>query len=146
MSFNEEVTKHSVHTLVFRSQKRTHDMFIADQGILPAADTVATKLWRTIKAKSAYHHIVDRVDKAKRDRETHINIYGDLPSHEGRGEDGEGLDGSRGGGELLPYQPPTLTGGPAAPGGQLISIGNSTVRLGTWIILIVNTKTSTSWI
>ena len=77
---------------------------------------------------------------------TRFNIYGDLPSHEGRGEDGEGLDGGRGGGELLPYQPPTLTGGPAAPGGQLISIGNSTVRLGTWIILIVNTKTSTSWI
>jgi hypothetical protein len=30
-SFNEEVTKHSVHTLVFRSLKRTHDMFVSDQ-------------------------------------------------------------------------------------------------------------------
>lgn len=31
MQFNEEVTKHSVHTLVFRSLKRTHDMFVSDQ-------------------------------------------------------------------------------------------------------------------
>jgi hypothetical protein len=30
-SFSEEVTKHSVHTLVFRSLKRTHDMFVSDQ-------------------------------------------------------------------------------------------------------------------
>jgi len=28
----EEVQKHSVHTLVFRSLKRTHDMFVADNG------------------------------------------------------------------------------------------------------------------
>ena len=31
VDFNEEVTKHSVHTLVFRSLKRTHDMFVSDQ-------------------------------------------------------------------------------------------------------------------
>lgn len=36
--FNEEVTKHSVHTLVFRSLKRTHDMFVSDQGNLPDED------------------------------------------------------------------------------------------------------------
>lgn len=28
----QEVQKHSVHTLVFRSLKRTHDMFVADNG------------------------------------------------------------------------------------------------------------------
>ena len=36
--FLQEVQKHSVHTLVFRSLKRTHDMFIADQGSLPEQD------------------------------------------------------------------------------------------------------------
>ena len=38
MAFNEEVTRHSVHTLVFRSLKRTHDMFLSDAGQLPALD------------------------------------------------------------------------------------------------------------
>lgn len=27
----QDVQKHSVHTLVFRSLKRTHDMFVSDQ-------------------------------------------------------------------------------------------------------------------
>ena len=34
----QEVQKHSVHTLVFRSLKRTHDMFLSDQGTLPLRD------------------------------------------------------------------------------------------------------------
>lgn len=31
----EEVQRHSVHTLVFRSLKRTHDMFVSNQALLP---------------------------------------------------------------------------------------------------------------
>ena len=34
----QDVQKHSVHTLVFRSLKRTHDMFLSDQGTLPPRD------------------------------------------------------------------------------------------------------------
>lgn len=34
----EEVQRHSVHTLVFRSLKRSHDMFVSDQGLLPDVD------------------------------------------------------------------------------------------------------------
>ena len=34
----QDVQKHSVHTLVFRSLKRTHDMFISDQGNPPPKD------------------------------------------------------------------------------------------------------------
>lgn len=34
----EEVTRHSVHTLIFRSLKRTHDLFVSDQGGLPEDD------------------------------------------------------------------------------------------------------------
>jgi hypothetical protein len=41
-SFNEEVTKHSVHTLVFRSLKRTHDMFVSDQVIISLPFSVPT--------------------------------------------------------------------------------------------------------
>ncbi len=125
----EEVTKHSVHTLVFRSQKRTHDMFIADQGMLPASDPTATKMWRNIKARSAYQHIVQRVDKAKKDREAYQNIYGESMPHDvsGGSEGGGGGDGadSRGaGGELMAYQPPTGTGNPGSAG-----LGGTTVSL-----------------
>ena len=34
----EDVQKHSVHTLVFRSLKRTHDMFIANQTLAPVEE------------------------------------------------------------------------------------------------------------
>lgn len=34
----EEVQRHSVHTLVFRSLKRTHDMFVSNQAFLPEVD------------------------------------------------------------------------------------------------------------
>uniref|UniRef100_A0A0K2T7Q9 Pleiotropic regulator 1 n=1 Tax=Lepeophtheirus salmonis TaxID=72036 RepID=A0A0K2T7Q9_LEPSM len=51
---SEEVTKHSVHTLIFRSLKRTHDTFISDQGDIPSLDPKANDLWRNVKAKSIY--------------------------------------------------------------------------------------------
>lgn len=34
----EEVQRHSVHTLVFRSLKRSHDMFVSNQAYLPEID------------------------------------------------------------------------------------------------------------
>lgn len=34
----EEVQRHSVHTLVFRSLKRTHDFFVANQSLMPEID------------------------------------------------------------------------------------------------------------
>lgn len=37
----QEVQRHSVHTLVFRSLKRTHDMFLSCQGMLPPIDEEA---------------------------------------------------------------------------------------------------------
>jgi len=36
----QDVPKHTVHTLVFRSLKRTHDMFLLNQGTLPPVDLV----------------------------------------------------------------------------------------------------------
>lgn len=37
----EDVQRHSVHTLVFRSLKRSHDMFLANQALLPPVDEKA---------------------------------------------------------------------------------------------------------
>lgn len=34
----EDVQRHSVHTLVFRSLKRSHDMFVSGQSYLPEID------------------------------------------------------------------------------------------------------------
>ena len=49
----QEVQKHSVHTLVFRSLKRTHDMFIAEQGNpLPPDDSRRVK---NVKQQSVKH-------------------------------------------------------------------------------------------
>nr|CAG4640746.1 EOG090X03RP [Eulimnadia texana] len=66
----EEIQKHSVHTLVFRSLKRSHDTFIAHQGNLPPLDPIAEKVWRTCKARDIYGPIVDLVknqhEQAKR--------------------------------------------------------------------------------
>ncbi|BFZ14938.1 hypothetical protein BsWGS_17976 [Bradybaena similaris] len=50
----EDVQKHSVHTLVFRSLKRTHDMFIADQGNAPGTDDKSEKLKRLLKVQDEY--------------------------------------------------------------------------------------------
>jgi len=65
MSFNEEVTRHSVHTLVFRSLKRTHDMFLSDAGNLPDDDSKAEAVWKKAKAKSIYGPVMDKVDAEK---------------------------------------------------------------------------------
>ena len=35
---SEPVQKHTVHTLVFRSLKRTYDMFVSEQGFMPETD------------------------------------------------------------------------------------------------------------
>ncbi|XP_014224937.1 pleiotropic regulator 1-like [Trichogramma pretiosum] len=56
------VQKHSVHTLVFRSLKRTHDMFLANQSLLPPVDPAIEKLRRSIKAKDSYKTVLHEVD------------------------------------------------------------------------------------
>lgn len=53
-SSTEDVQRHSVHTLVFRSLKRTHDMFLCDQGALPPTDISLEKLRRLVKSRDQY--------------------------------------------------------------------------------------------
>jgi pleiotropic regulator 1 len=57
-----DVQRHSVHTLVFRSLKRTHDMFLANQGNLPPTDSALEKLKNGIKAKDCYGSVLQQVN------------------------------------------------------------------------------------
>merc|ERR1712179_688077 len=59
----EDIQKHSVHTLVFRSLKRTHDIFLSEEGTLPPLDPKAEAIWKASKARDAYGPIVDLVKK-----------------------------------------------------------------------------------
>ncbi|XP_012277006.1 pleiotropic regulator 1 [Orussus abietinus] len=56
-----DVQRHSVHTLVFRSLKRTHDMFLSNQGSLPFVDLNVERIKKGIKAKDSYGPIMERV-------------------------------------------------------------------------------------
>ncbi|TSL54339.1 Pleiotropic regulator 1 [Bagarius yarrelli] len=54
MAHEEEVQKHSVHTLVFRSLKRSHDMFVADQAKQVSQDEESHKLKMSAKLRTEY--------------------------------------------------------------------------------------------
>ncbi|ALC49807.1 Tango4 [Drosophila busckii] len=60
----EDVQKHSVHTLIFRSLKRTHDLFVSNQANLPEIDERLERQRRSIKAKDSYGLVLDRAIKA----------------------------------------------------------------------------------
>ncbi|CAH0771272.1 unnamed protein product [Bemisia tabaci] len=61
----EEVQKHSVHTLVFRSLKRTHDMFVSNQSNLPPIDELAESIKKKIKTRDCYGAVREIVEKNK---------------------------------------------------------------------------------
>ncbi|KAG8042540.1 hypothetical protein G9C98_005174 [Cotesia typhae] len=56
-----DVQRHSVHTLVFRSLKRTHDTFLMNQGLLPPIDPELERKKKSIKARDTYGDIVNKV-------------------------------------------------------------------------------------
>ncbi|KOB51917.1 Pleiotropic regulator 1, partial [Operophtera brumata] len=62
---SDDVIKHSVHTLVFRSLKRSHDMFLSNQGLLPPIDDSAEKVLRMVKARDSYGQVLSVVQKAQ---------------------------------------------------------------------------------
>merc|ERR1712111_69900 len=112
---NEEVTKHSVHTLVFRSQKRTHDMFISDQGQLPPLDSKAADLSRRVKARSTYGAIIEAVElQNKRKAALHADPSNILALEDKSGSN-KGEDGSTAGQEMALYQG-AAQGGPMGRG------------------------------
>ncbi|KAL3188411.1 hypothetical protein MRX96_003393, partial [Rhipicephalus microplus] len=57
----EDVQKHSVHTLVFRSLKRTHDMFLSDQANPPPQDDTSEKFKMNVKTKDEYSLVMHLV-------------------------------------------------------------------------------------
>uniref|UniRef100_A0A8C5E0W0 Pleiotropic regulator 1 n=1 Tax=Gouania willdenowi TaxID=441366 RepID=A0A8C5E0W0_GOUWI len=57
-SWTVDVQKHSVHTLVFRSLKRTHDMFVSDQAKAVSRDDVSHKLKMGVKLKTDYSAVL----------------------------------------------------------------------------------------
>ena len=127
---SEEVTKHSVHTLVFRSLKRTHDMFISDQGALPALDSKAADLSRRVKARATYAPIMAAVELNKKRQQAAGLDPTTLPlTHEGTSTTDtnmpKGSDEQSGtGNELSIYLPPGVAGvGDSGPP----NLGNSKV-------------------
>lgn len=60
----EEVQRHSVHTLIFRSLKRTHDMFVSDQGFLPEDDK-SIEVRQAIKARDSYGPLFEKIKHNK---------------------------------------------------------------------------------
>ena len=83
----EEVTKHSVHTLVFRSQKRAHEMFITDQGSLPDPEKDLESFIKRIKAQSYYgKSLVERVNQAKVKKEAYESRPDVLTQESSEGE------------------------------------------------------------
>ncbi|KAK3879399.1 hypothetical protein Pcinc_016029 [Petrolisthes cinctipes] len=65
-SSSEDVQRHSVHTLVFRSLKRTHDMFLCEQGSLPPLDMEVERLRRKAKARDQYGAVMEVVNQTQR--------------------------------------------------------------------------------
>ncbi|XP_032635004.1 pleiotropic regulator 1 isoform X2 [Chelonoidis abingdonii] len=77
----EEVQKHSVHTLVFRSLKRTHDMFVADNAKPIPLDDVSHKLKMSIKLRTDYGSVLHMPILKENFREKDSPNTGDLYAH-----------------------------------------------------------------
>jgi len=105
--FNEEVTKHSVHTLVFRSLKRTHDMFVSDQGNLPEVDKESEELMWKVKSKAMYGVVQQKVDQVKA-----------MPAHQ-KANLAAAEEAAASGGALAVYKPPGVAAGGALHAGAI---------------------------
>nr|BAN21016.1 striatin, putative [Riptortus pedestris] len=98
----EEVQRHSVHTLLFRSLKRTHDMFLSCQGSLPPVDEVAEKVKRGVKARDSYSLVLEKVQQNKATRNQHNDIKQDRSfDTSGTQETNEQIENS-----VIPYSGP----------------------------------------
>merc|ERR1712131_455835 len=71
-----DVARHTVHTLVFRSLKRTHDTFIADHGCLPNNDKTAEEMKKSIKTKQEYLGVEKKKEKAANPLDRPLAIEG----------------------------------------------------------------------
>ncbi|XP_033826300.1 pleiotropic regulator 1 [Periophthalmus magnuspinnatus] len=85
---SEDVQKHSVHTLVFRSLKRTHDMFVADQAKPVAIDEESHKIKLAVKLKADYGPVL-HMPALKENKERVHQMSGAVASAQGYAQPGE---------------------------------------------------------
>ncbi|XP_049872516.1 pleiotropic regulator 1 [Pectinophora gossypiella] len=112
---SDDVIKHSVHTLVFRSLKRSHDMFLANQGMLPPIDEKAEKVLRTVKARDSYGQVMSAVQKAQAIKQQEVLSRPETPNDTEMAEAAAlGSDGA-----MLPYTGPAPSPSPAPPSGAI---------------------------
>ncbi|XP_046387378.1 pleiotropic regulator 1 [Ischnura elegans] len=74
----EEVHRHSVHTLVFRSLKRTHDTFLSDHGMLPPIDEKSEKIKKEVKIRDAYGLVMEAVKRGNALRQGMNHLHNQL--------------------------------------------------------------------
>ncbi|XP_002733921.1 pleiotropic regulator 1, partial [Saccoglossus kowalevskii] len=79
----EEVQKHSVHTLVFRSLKRSHDMFVSDNVDPPPAYEEAEKLKMACKARDEYGPVMHLPIPKEVNKITHARTHAPIREHPG---------------------------------------------------------------
>ncbi|OWR46195.1 pleiotropic regulator 1 [Danaus plexippus] len=107
----DEVIKHSVHTLVFRSLKRSHDMFLSNQSMLPPIDEKAEKILRGIKARDSYGQVMTTVQKAQAFKQLETKSQPEIPHDTDIAESAAlGCDGA-----MLPASGPSAAPGPVTP-------------------------------
>ena len=87
-----DIPKHSVHTLVFRSLKRTHDMFLSDFNNPIEIDEKSLELRKSIKAKDDYGLVLDmpKEDRQSKTKQTQEKII--ICNEEAQGENAEPVD------------------------------------------------------
>ncbi|RUS86834.1 hypothetical protein EGW08_005430 [Elysia chlorotica] len=88
----EEVQKHSVHTLVFRSLKRTHDMFLSDQGNTPEKDKKSDKVRAAVKVHDEYGPVKEAAARESQAKQRLVAGGGDGNAVN---QAGEGADSNR---------------------------------------------------
>ncbi|KAK9721991.1 WD domain, G-beta repeat [Popillia japonica] len=101
----EDVQRHSVHTLVFRSLKRSHDMFLANQGLLPPVDEKADTIRKLAKARDNYGLVFDDVKKMKAMKQLQEVESGPTLPPPGATRDGEVLNNEA---AVVPYTDTSL--------------------------------------
>uniref|UniRef100_A0A8C5Q892 Pleiotropic regulator 1 n=1 Tax=Leptobrachium leishanense TaxID=445787 RepID=A0A8C5Q892_9ANUR len=84
--FLQDVQKHSVHTLVFRSLKRTHDMFVADNAKPVLIDEESHKLKMGVKLRTEYGPVLHMPTLKENREKGHLGMgdpYEHYVSHQG---------------------------------------------------------------
>ncbi|CAH0399936.1 unnamed protein product [Chilo suppressalis] len=113
----DDIIKHSVHTLVFRSLKRSHDMFLANHSMLPPIDDKAEKVLKSVKARDGYGQVMATVEKANAVKQQEALSRPDTPLDIDMAESAAlGSEGA-----MLPYTGPSPTA-PAPPAGALTAV------------------------